>query len=92
MNQELIDFIKQHRTLFWYTPEDKKEDISEELLIETILNYGDINALKKMLDLLGTKKTANIFFQSINQSERRKNNYQELTINYFTIFFKRYAS
>ena len=89
---EIKAFIRENAHLFWYTPEDKKEDISEELLIETILNYGDINALKKMLDLLGTKKTANIFFQSINQSERRKNNYQELTINYFTIFFKRYAS
>ncbi|HBS84989.1 MAG: hypothetical protein A2W91_07120 [Bacteroidetes bacterium GWF2_38_335] len=89
---EIKAFIRENAHLFWYTPEDKKEDISEELLVETILNYGDINALKKMLDLLGTKKTANIFFQSINQSERRKNNYQELTINYFTIFFKRYAS
>jgi len=89
---EIKAFIRENAHLFWYTPEDKKEDISEELLVETILNYGDINAVKKMLDLLGTKKTANIFFQSINQSERRKNNYQELTINYFTIFFKRYAS
>jgi len=40
---------------------------------------------------MGIKNVAQIFFQAINQSERRKNNYFELTINYFTLLFNRYA-
>ena len=34
------DFIDEHRALFWYTPEEAKRDISDELLVETILNYA----------------------------------------------------
>lgn len=88
---EIKAFIRENSHLFWYTPEDKKEEISLEFLVETILNYGDINALKKMLDLIGIKNTAKIFFNSINLSNRRKGNFHELTINYFTLFFKRHA-
>jgi len=88
---EVKAFIQEYSNLFWYTPEDKKEDISQEFLVETILNYGDMAAIKKIFALYGIKKVAEIFFDSINQSERRKGNYHELTINYFTLFFNRYA-
>jgi hypothetical protein len=88
---EIKQLIRENSNLFWYTPEDQKENISEEFLVETILNYGDLNAVKKLITLLGIKKTADVFFDSINLSDRRKGNYQELTINYFTLFFRRYA-
>ena len=32
---EIKKFIKKHSYLFWYTPEDKKKDIGEDLLLET---------------------------------------------------------
>lgn len=90
-NPNIKAFIKENSHLFWYTPEDKKEDISHEFIVETILNYGDINAVKELLQLLGEKKVAKIFFDTINKSDRRKNNFHELTVNYFSLFFKRYA-
>jgi len=88
---EIKVFIREHSHLFWYTPEDKKEDISLEFLVETILNYGDIEAVKRMFVLLGIKNVSKIFFDSINKSERRKGNFHELTVNYFSLYFKRYA-
>ena len=88
---EIKEFILRHSDLFWYTPQDKKEDISDEFLVETILNYGDLLAVKQLIKLLGIKRTAQIFSDSINLSDRRKGNYHELTINYFTLFFNRYA-
>ncbi|MEI8049002.1 MAG: hypothetical protein WCI92_16585 [Bacteroidota bacterium] len=88
---QLNAFIREQSPLFWYAPADQKEDISEEFLVETILNYGDMNAVKKLLMLLGLKKTAAIFFDSIQQSDRRKGNYHELTVHFFTLFFRRYA-
>ncbi|MGE0089963.1 MAG: hypothetical protein AB7S50_10885 [Bacteroidales bacterium] len=88
---EIKEFIRENSALFWYIPETKKEDISSEVLVETILNYGDMNAVKKLFNLFGIKKVAEIFFNSINISERRKGNFHELTINYFTLFFKQYA-
>ena len=88
---EIKQFIREHSNLFWYTPEDQKENISQEFLVETILNYGDLGSVKQLIKLLGIKKTASTFFDSINMSDRRRGNYQELTINYFTLFFSRYA-
>jgi hypothetical protein len=88
---EIKRFINQHRNLFWYTPEDKKEQISSEFLVETILNYGDKDAVIQLLNIMGINKVAEIFFNSINRSKRRRGNYHEITENYFTHVFKRYA-
>lgn len=88
---EIKQFIREHSSLFWYIPEDKKEEISAELLVETILNYGDKKAVIQLFSLLGINKVAEIFFNSINISQRRKGNYHELTVNYFTHVFRKYA-
>lgn len=89
---EIKAFILENSSLFWYTPQDKKEDISHELLVETILNYGSLPAVKKLFKIMGIKKVAEVFYYSIGLSERRRGNYHELTINYFTLLFQRYAS
>jgi len=90
-SRDLKAFIHEHSNLFWYIPEDKKENISKELLVETILNYGDIRSVIQLFNLLGIKKVSKIFFDSITLSSRRKGNYHELTINYFTLVFRKYA-
>ena len=88
----LKQYINTHRNLFWYTPESKKEDISDSLLVETILNYGTMEDVKELFKIMGIKNVAKVFFDAVNQSERRKNNYHELTQNYFTLLFNQYAS
>jgi hypothetical protein len=88
---EVKAFIRKHSSLFWYIPEDKKEDISHDVLVEFILNYGDMDAIKELFNILGKSVVADHFFKSVNLSERRKGNYFELTLNYFTLLFNRYA-
>jgi hypothetical protein len=88
---EVRAFIRQHSNLFWYIPQDKKEDISPDLLVEFILNYGDMNSVRELFSLFGVQRVSDLFFDSINLSERRKGNYNELTINYFTLLFHRHA-
>ena len=44
-------FIQENSVLFWYIPEEEKQNISIEFLIETILNYGDEKSVKKLFDL-----------------------------------------
>ena len=88
---ELKEFIRQNSHLFWYIPEDKKEEISDELLVETILNYGTLNAVKELFKILSVQKVAEIFNHSIHLSDRRKGNYNELTINYFNHLFQKNA-
>jgi hypothetical protein len=58
---DIKQFIREHSNLFWYTPEEKKEEISNEFLVETILNYGDIEAVKQLITILGTDRLTEIF-------------------------------
>ena len=90
-NPEIKSFIRKHSDLFWYIPENKKEDISQDVLIEFILNYGDMDTVRELFSILGIEVAARHFFRSINLSERRKGNYHELTLNYFKLLFNRYA-
>lgn len=90
-NPGIKGLIRQNSDLFWYVPEDKKESISEEMLLETIFNYGDLNAVKQLLNLWGINQTANRFEKLVNESDRKKGNFHELTLNFFKEFFKRHA-
>jgi len=89
--QAIKDYIDQRHDLFWYTPQPKSEKVTDDLLVETILNYGTMDDVRELFRVMGIKQVAQIFFKSITQSERRKNNYFELTVNYFTLLFNRYA-
>jgi len=89
---EVKKFIDDHQELFWYTPAPKSEKVTDDLLVETILNYGSMKQCIELFTVMGIDKVAEIFFNAINMSERRKGNYFELTVNYFTHFFNRYAS
>ena len=85
---EIKKFIREHASLFWYTPEDKKEDISPEFLVETILNYGDLVSISKLISMLGIQEISKIFFSATG---RKKLNYYPEIYNYFSLYFKRHA-
>ena len=89
---EVKKYIDEHQYLFWYSPAPKSETVSDELLVEMVLNYGNMNDLKELFALMSIKGVAKIFFDSIGKSERRKGNYHEIVLNYFILFFNRYAS
>lgn len=57
------DIIAKHSSLFWYTPEAKKQDISDSLLVETILNYGTLDDYRELVAVLGGKHVAEVFFR-----------------------------
>lgn len=85
---EIKAFIRKHSSLFWYIPESKKEDISHEVLVEFILNYGSMDDVKELFRILGVKEAARAFF---NATGRRKLNYFPEIHNYFRLFFEKYA-
>ena len=82
------EYIAQHASLFWYTPEAKKSEISDSLLVETILNYGTMNDVKALFDLMGIEKVADVFFSA---KGRQKLNYFPQIYNFFTLVFNRYV-
>lgn len=83
------DLIRKHSSLFWYTPEGKKADISDQLLVETLLNYGTLDDFRELVATLGITRVADIF-RSVKG--RQKGNYDPATYNYFSLVFDRYAS
>jgi hypothetical protein len=89
---EIKQFIRERSKLFWYISEDAKENISLEVLIEFIFNYGDLDSVIQLINLIGKEKVATIFFNAIKSSDRKKGNYHELVLNYFTLLLNKYAS
>lgn len=91
MNTQIKNFIREQSDLFWFLPESDKENISSAVLVETILNYGSLDAVIKMIRLMGIDRVARTFAESLSPKSRRRNNYHELTRNYFLHVFKNYT-
>lgn len=85
---EIKKFIHEHSKLFWYTPEEKKEEISEELLLEIILNYGTLEDSLCLIELLGESNALKVL-GDING--RKKGNYFPEIYNYFMLYLSRNA-
>ena len=85
---EIKAFILEHSYLFWYTPENKKEEISHEFLIETILNYGNLDDIRKLVKIMGIKQISAIFF---GIEGRKKLNFYPEIYHFFSIVFNKYA-
>lgn len=85
---EVKAFIRQHSSLFWYIPDDKKEEISKDVLVEFILNYGNLKDIKALITILGIQETSRIFFAA---KGRRKMNYFPEIYNFFYLYFKKNA-
>jgi hypothetical protein len=85
---EIKQFILEHSNLFWYTPEDKKAEISHEFLVETILNYGDLNDVRQLFNIMGIERISEVF--SSVQGRKKLNYYPEI-YNFLSNLIKKYA-
>ena len=85
---EIRQFIQKNSKLFWYIPEDKKENVSLGLLVETILNYGDLDNVKELFSIVGIKKVDEVL---TGVEGRKKLNYFPVIYNYFTLVMNKYA-
>jgi len=83
---DLQEFIKQRPYLIWYTKDFNK--LNEESIVEHTLNYGTWDDVHELLAILGVKKTAAIFGKQISG---RRINYDLKIVNYFKLYFSRYA-
>ena len=86
MSREQI--ISKHKDLFWYTPEDEKQSISDTLLVERILNDGTLNDYRELVNTIGGKRVAEVFFSA---KGRQKLNYYPEVYHFFSLVLKKYA-
>lgn len=80
------DFARQRKHLFWSTR--NYDGLSAEAVIEGTLNYGDMNDVRELISLLGMQEVASIFRDQVSRS---RINYDPKIVNYFSLFFKKYA-
>jgi hypothetical protein len=83
-------YIQERRPLFWSVSDQKLTRINDELLVETILNYGTLEDVKSLFDVLGLAHTALIFFKTSGKG--RRSNYFPEVANFFNLYFERYVS
>ncbi len=88
---ELKALIRKNADLFWYTKDSEKENLPLSVVLEFFINYADKESIKELFNIVGIKTAADEFFNQINTSERRANNYDTMSRNFFTLFFERYA-
>ena len=73
----------------WYVRDLGK--LSDESIVEHVLNYGDWDDVQKMIKILGIKKIAKIFRKNSKLSKIGRQNYRERAKNFFSLYFNKYA-
>ena len=86
---EVKKFIEDHQSLFWYSPSPKSETVSDELLVETILNYGTLQQVHDFFSIMGIKNVSSIF---AGMTGRKQLNFFPEIHHYFDLYFKKYVS
>lgn len=86
MSMTIHNFIKKRPYLIWYIRDF--DSLSEEAIVEAVLNFGDLNDIREMISILGIKKVAKIFRKQI---KRKRTNYHPKIMNYFKLYFNKYV-
>jgi hypothetical protein len=82
-------YILKRRRLFWSVSDVKLPQISDVLLVETILNFGTAEDVRNLFDLMGMAQVATVFYQHTENQART--NYLPPVRNYFTLYFNRHV-
>ena len=69
-------------------PEEDKEAISIESVVEAILNYGNEQSVKHLFHIVGIQQVADIFYHQI--AGPRPNYFPQVT-NFFDLYFQKHA-
>lgn len=79
----ISDLIKLKPYLFWYVKDPEK--LSEESILENILNYGDWDDVQEFIRIKGKAVTAGIFNRTL---KKKRCNYSAPIKAYFCRYFK----
>ena len=88
---ELKALIRKNAYLFWYTKDSAKEDLPLPAVLEFFINYADKEDIKELFRIVGIKNAAKVFFEQL-EGWRTRNNYFPEFSNFFSLYFRKYAS
>ncbi len=87
-NPDIKELIQENSHLFWWITPEERKNVDLAFLVEAILNYGNEKSVRKLFDLVGIKKVAEIFHR---QNSGSRSNYHPRTKHYFELYFQRQA-
>ena len=90
-SSELKALIRKNAHLFWYSKDSAKENLPLPVVLEFFINYASREDIKELFRIVGIKNAAKVFFEQVEAWGKRSNYFPELQ-NFFTLYFKRYAS
>lgn len=80
------DIIFRKPYLAWYVKNPAQ--LSDESVLEHVLNYGDWNDVQAYINMKGIQETAKIFY---DQAQSERSNYFPEIKHYFGKYFAKYA-
>ncbi len=78
------DIIRRKPHLIWHV--NDYDALSDESVVEAVLNYGEMFDFMDLIDVMGRERVANIFKK---ESSKKKSNYRPEIKNYFDIYFEK---
>ncbi|MFY7743711.1 hypothetical protein [Flavobacterium filum] len=83
------EFIAKNAHLFWYIKKEAIPNISNEVLVEFIFNYGTWEDVKELIKIIGFQELKRVY-EGI--TDRKVGNYHPEILNYLGLIVNKYAS
>ena len=80
------DIIKKKPILAWSSKNPQK--ISDEAVLEAVLNYGDWDDFQQFIKIKGLRQTADMFTKTL---KNKRKNYRPEVEYYFQLYFQKHA-
>lgn len=80
------DIMRRKPYLAWYVADPG--ELSDESVLEHVLNYGNWDDVQKFIELKGIEETARIFEKT---REKKRSNYRPEIADYFSRYFAEHA-
>ena len=88
MKKTREEFITENLHLFWYLKKDTLHQISDEVLVEFVLNFADLPQISEMIKIVGDHNVAKIVGKNIVKAkEKKRQNYRLSILNLFGHYF-----
>ena len=87
--EKLKAFLEENKDLFWHFDKTKLQQLSDDVIVEYILNYGDEISVKNLFEIMGINHVAQVFYK--NTALGRRVNYFPRTKHFFDLYFKKNA-
>jgi len=85
---DLRNFIESRSYLFWYVKKENLGDLSEDVVVEQVLQYGDLNDVRQLFEIIGLSRTSTIFRKITN---KKRVNLHPKTVNFFNLYFQKHV-